>query len=152
MITMGSSQDVMQSFVSREIRTHFSQFDGWSCEPAESPASRDSLYLISRDVRGKKETIALQVSFDEEPSVTALLAVSSRYTGRRALKGQYLLVPRDADVSAVNAGIRILSMSMFGFTDGQLIWLTKKKGARHYAQPEAPAKAVATPACETHAA
>jgi hypothetical protein len=153
MITMGSAQDIMQTFADREIRMHFSHFDGWECQKAPSPATRDTVFLLTRNVRGKKETIALGVSYDEEPSVTALAAVSAKYTGRNALKAQYLLVPKDANAASVPGHIRVLSMSAFGFSNGELIWLTKKKGAKHYIQPEAPAKAVAAgPACEPHAA
>jgi hypothetical protein len=153
MIIMGSAQDIMQTFADKEIRTHFSIYDGWECRKAPSPATRDTAFLLSRDVRGKKETVALLVSFDEEPSVTALAAVSAGFHGRNALKAQYLLVPQAADVSAVPKGIKVLSMNAFGFADGQLVWLTKKQNVKHYAQPEAPAKpADATPACEPHAA
>jgi len=150
---MGSAQDIMQTFTDKEIRARFSPFDGWECQRAPSPATRDSVFLLTRDVRGKKETIALAVSFDEEPTVTALAGIAAGRTGRHALRGQYLLVPKEADVSAVPGNIRVLSMSAFGFSDGELIWLTKKKGVKHYAQIEMPAKAVAAgPACEPHAA
>lgn len=150
---MGSAQDIMQTFASREIRVHFSPFDGWECQKAPSPATRDSVFLLTRDVRGKRETIALAVSFDEEPSAIALAGIAAEHTGRHALKGQYLLVPKDANVSSVPGHIRILPMSAFGFSDGELIWLTKKKGVKHYAQTEMPAKVVvAGTACEPHAA
>ncbi len=150
---MGSAQDIMQTFANREIRAHFSPFDGWECQKTPSPATRDTVFILTRDFRGKTETVALAVSFDEEPSVTALEGIAAGHTGRHALKGQYLLVPKDANISAVPRHIRVLSMSAFGFSDGELIWLTKKKGVKHYIQPEVPAKAVAAgPACEPHAA
>lgn len=153
MITMGSAQDIMQTFADKEIRAHFSSYDGWECKKAPSPATHETVFLLSREVRGRTETVALAVSFDEEPSTTALLAVSAGYKGRHALKAQYLLVPKDADISAVPKEVRVLSMNAYGFVDGNLLWLTKKKGARHYAQPEEPAKAgTATLACEPHAA
>jgi hypothetical protein len=97
--------------------------------------------------------VALAVSFDEEPSVTSLAAMAAGHTGRNALKAQYLLVPKAADVTAVPKGIQIISMNAFGFVEGELVWLTKKKNAKHYVQPEEPAKAgSATTACESHAA
>jgi len=46
---------------------------------------------------------------------------------RRAFVGQFLLTPNGADVSEVPSYIRVLSMRSFGFTDGNLVWLTKKK-------------------------
>ena len=150
---MGSAQDIMQTFADKEIRAHFSSHDGWTRQQVPSPSSRNPVFLISRDIRGRKETVALAVSFDDEPSVTSLAAVSAGYKGRNALKGQYLLVPRDANVSEVPKNIRVLSMNAFGFIEGQLIWLTKKKGVKHYIEPEMPAKAIAAgTACEPHAA
>lgn len=153
MISMGSAQDIIQTFANREIRAHFSPFEGWECQRTPFPATRDTVFLLTRDIRGKKETVALAVSFDEEPSVTALAGIAVGHTGRHAIKGQYLLVPKDANVSAVPGHIRILPMSTFGFSDGELIWLTKKKGVKHYPQPEMPAKArVIGTKCEPHAA
>lgn len=150
---MGSAQDIMQTFADKEIRAHFSSFDGWVCQKAQSPATRDTVFLITRNVRGKKETVGVELSFDEDPSATALLAVSAGYKGRQALKGLYLLTPQAADVSNVPDGIKVLSMNAFGFVDGRLIWLTKKKGAKHYVQPEVPAVSVAIPSvCQPHAA
>jgi hypothetical protein len=79
--------------------------------------------------------------------------MAAGHKGRNALKAQYLLVPQAADVSAVPKEIQVISMNAFGFVEGKLIWLTKKKNAKHYAQPEEPAKAgSATPICEPHAA
>jgi hypothetical protein len=153
MINMGSAQDIMQTFAYKEIHAQFRDHDGWVCQQVPSPGTRDTVFFISRDVRGKKETVALAVSFDEEPSVTALAAVSAGHKGRNALKAQYLLVPKAADVSSVPKEIQVLSMNAFGFVEGKLVWLTKKKNAKHYVQPEEPAKAeAAVPACEPHAA
>jgi len=153
MINMGSVHDVMQTFAYKEIRAHFRDHDGWECQKVPSPGTRDEVFFITREVRGKKEVVALAVSFDEEPAVAALAAVSAGHKGRNALKAQYLLVPKAADVSAVPKEIQILSMNAFGFVEGKLVWLTKKKNAKHYAQPEAPAKTeAAVPACEPHAA
>jgi hypothetical protein len=153
MIPMGSASDIMQTFTDKEIRAHFSKYDGWECQKAVSPAARDTVFLLTRNVRGRKETVALAVSFDEEPTTTALGAVAAGYKGRNALKGQYLLVPKNANVSEIPGHIGILSMSSFGFTEGQLIWLTKKKGAKHYASMEEPAKiTAASVACQPHAA
>jgi hypothetical protein len=153
MIPMGSASDIMQTFTDKEIRVYFSKYDGWECQKAISPAARDRVFLLTRNVRGKKETVTLAVSFDEEPTITALAAVSAGYKGRNALKGQYLLVPKNAKVSEIPGHIGILSMSTFGFTEGQLLWLTKKKGAKQYIPIEEPAKITAvSAACQPHAA
>ena len=150
---MGSAQDIMQTFAGKEIRAHFRDHDGWECRQVPCPGTRDVTFLLSRDVRGRKETVALAVSFDEEPSVTSLTVVAAGYKGRNVLKAQYLLVPKAADLSAVPKEIRVLSMNAFGFVEGNLVWLTKKKNVKHYPQPEEMAKVeAAVPACEPHAA
>ena len=43
-----------------------------------------------------------------------------------------MLVPQTSDVSCVPDGIRILTMKAFGFSDGELVWLTKKKNAERF--------------------
>jgi hypothetical protein len=153
MINMGSAQDVMQTFSQKEIRTHFRECEGWECRQVPSPRARDMACILTREIRGRKETIALAVSYDEEPSLLAVDAVASALNGNRAFRGKYLIVPKAADVSAIPKEIRIIYMESFGFVEGNLIWLTKKKNAKHYPQPEEPVAASATPAaCEPHAA
>jgi hypothetical protein len=60
--------------------------------------------------------------------------------GKR-LTGKCLLVPKGADVTALPGDIRVLFMDSFGFVDERLVWLTKKKNAKQYPRPEAPAAA-----------
>lgn len=150
---MGSAHDVMQTFAYKEIRAHFRDHDGWECQQVPMAGSRDMAFFLSREVRGRKESVALAVSYDGEPTATLLAAVAAGWKGRNALKAQYLLVPKDSDVSAVPKDICILPMNAFGFVEGKLVWLTKKKNAKHYPQQEEPAKAeTACAACEPHAA
>jgi microcompartment protein CcmK/EutM len=108
--------------------------------------------ILSREVRGRKETVALAVSYDEEPSTLSLETVAATIN-KKTLKGKYLLVPQAADVSAAPKEIKVISMNSFGFVDGNLVWLTKKKNARHYPQPEVPVRAgAATSTPAPHAA
>ncbi|MEN6395989.1 MAG: hypothetical protein ABFC78_05850 [Methanoregula sp.] len=108
--------------------------------------------ILSREVRGRKEQVALVVSYDEEPSTLSLEAVAATIN-KKTLTGKYLLVSQAADVSTIPKEIKIISMSSFGFVDGNLVWLTKKKNARHYPREEAPVKAgSATLASAPHAA
>ncbi|MDD1701969.1 MAG: hypothetical protein LUQ31_03170 [Methanoregula sp.] len=150
---MGSAQDVMQTFAQKEIRAHFRDFDGWECRQVPSPRARDMACILTREVRGRKEIVALAVSYDEEPSLIAVDTVAAPLKGNRAFKGKYLIVPKDANVSAVPGDIRILYMEAFGFVEGTLLWLTKKKNVKHYSQPEEQAAARGAPAaCEPHVA
>ena len=53
-----------------------------------SPCVRDITCVLSREVRGRKEAMALAVSYDEDPSMLALEAVAASLT-RKILNGQY---------------------------------------------------------------
>ncbi|HTY14631.1 MAG TPA: hypothetical protein VMC42_02890 [Methanoregulaceae archaeon] len=43
-----------------------------------------------------------------------------------------MLVPQTSDVSCAPDGIRILTTKAFGFSDRELVWLTKKKNAERF--------------------
>ena len=92
------------------------------------------------------------ISYDEKPSLLPLEALFATVKVK-SLKGQYLILPKAANVSAIPEPVKVIVMESFGFVDGKLVWLTKKKNAKHYSQPEKPAKAgSAGPACESHTA
>jgi hypothetical protein len=150
MVNMGSAHDVMQTFAYKEIRAHFREYDGWECRQVPSPRVRDITCILSREVRGRKETAALVVSYDEEPSLLSLESVAASLN-RKCLKGRYLIVPKAANVSVFPKEVQVISMESFGFVDGKLVWLSKKKNAKRYPQPEEPAKTEsAVLACEPH--
>ncbi len=152
MINMGSAHDIMQIFAYKEIRTHFKECDGWECRQVPSPCVRDITCVLSREVRGRKEAMALAVSYDEDPSMLALEAVAASLT-RKSLNGQYLIVPKAANVSAIPKAVHIISMESFGFVDGRLVWLARKKNAKRYPQTEeAIEMSAVSAACETHMA
>jgi hypothetical protein len=69
-----------------------------------------------------------------QPSAETIAGLLSISADNRL--GRYLLVPQNADVSHVPAGIHILTMEAFGFTNGKLTWLTKKKNTMRYPQKE----------------
>ena len=115
--------------------THFNECDGWECRRVPSPCVRDITCVLSREVPGRKEAMALAVSYDEDPSMLALEAVAASLT-RKILNGQYLIVPKAANVSAIPKAVHIISMESFGFVDGRLVWLARKKNAKRYPQTE----------------
>jgi hypothetical protein len=43
-----------------------------------------------------------------------------------------MLVPKNADVTSVPQDIGVITMSSFGYDDGKLVWLTKKKNAKTF--------------------
>jgi len=149
---MGSEHDIMRTFAVREIHTHFRENDGWEFREVPSPVTRDMAFILSREMQGRKEYVTLVVSYDEKPSLLPLEALFATVKVK-SLKGQYLILPKAANVSAIPEPVKVIVMESFGFVDGKLVWLTKKKNAKHYSQPEKPAKAgSAGPACESHTA
>jgi hypothetical protein len=149
---MGSSRDIMQTYAEKEVRAHFKKCDGWECRQVPSPYVRDMTCILSREVRGRKETVALAVSYDEEPSTLSLEAVAASLN-RKSLNGQYLIVPKASDVSAIPKPVQVIFMESFGYVDDRLVWLSRKKNAKRYPQSEAPCTAeTATAACEPRAA
>ena len=149
---MGSAHDIMQTFAYKEIRAHFRDYDGWGCRQVQLPIVHDMTCILSRDVRGRKEVVALAVSYDEEPSMLPLETLAASLKGKD-LKGQYLVVPKAANVSAIPQSAKVHFMESFGFMDGKLVWLTRKKNAKQYPHSEAPVK-TGTPVsvCEIHMA
>ena len=147
--TMGSAHDIMQTFAEKEIRAHFKECDGWNSRQVPSPYVRDMTCILSREVRGRKETLALAVSYDEEPSTLSLEAVTAS-VNRKSLNGQYLIVPKAANVSVIPKTVQVISMESFGFVDDRLVWLSRKKNVKRYPQPEeSVVTAVASAACDS---
>jgi len=142
---MGSTRDVMQIFADREIRAHFPKNDGWGCRQVPSPNHQDISCILSRDTRSGTQQIALVVTYDEVPSVSSLDNLTTSMN-KKLLKGRYLIVPKNTDTSSIPKEIRVIFMDSFGFIEGNLIWLTKKKNARHYPVQETPCVAEVAPA------
>jgi hypothetical protein len=148
---MGSSKDIMQTFAQKEIRAHFKAWDGWSCREVPTPYKRDMTFILSRDVRGRTENVALAVTYDEEPSTLSLEALVASMKGK-APKGQFLIAPNAAVISGIPKTVQVIFMESFGFVDGKLVWLTKKKNAKQYLPQEVPVTAeTATVVAEPHA-
>jgi hypothetical protein len=148
---MMGSKDVMTTFAERDIRQQFSEFDGWNIAPITSVQSTVGLYRAVRNRLYYEEVAFVAVSFDpvlENECISALDALPSS-RGSRVKK--FLLTPQAADTSVVPPHVQVILMKAFGFVDGDLVWLTKKKNARQYAgAPAAPApEPVTTPATPT---
>ena len=84
---MGSSRDIMQTYAEKEVRAHFKKCDGWECAGPIALRTRMTC-ILSREVRGRKETVVLAVSYDEEASTLSLEAVAASLN-RKSLNGQY---------------------------------------------------------------
>jgi len=137
---MGVATDIMQTFATREIRSHFREIEGWECRQEPSPVSGSPTFILSREIRGRKQIIPLAVSYEQTPSLFPLEYLTATKNGKK-LTGKCLLVPKGAEANALPADIQVLYMESFGFVDERLVWLTRKKNAKQYPGPEAPATA-----------
>jgi len=144
-------KDVMTTFVERDIRQYFSEFDGWNIAPINGVHSVVDLYRASRNRLYHEEVAFIAVSFDQIPENECITALDAVPSSRGSRVKKFLLTPRATDISLVPPHVQVLLMKAFAFADGDLVWLTKKKNARLYAcAPAAPApEPVATPATPT---
>ena len=131
-ITMGSAHDIMQTFASKDLHAQFPDYEGWVWSVLPTAGSRGILYRVSRYYHGQPQEAFLTVSFEPQPLGESVLALSSVKPEYGCKTSRCLLVPKGTDVSGIPTGIRILSMSSFGYVDGSLVWLTKKKNAIRY--------------------
>nr|WP_319377557.1 hypothetical protein [uncultured Methanoregula sp.] len=134
---MGSSKDVMATFAERDIRQRFSEHEGWNVAPVGGVKSPNGLYRASRN-RGYYDEIAfISVSIDQIPQEDCILGLDALPSSRGSRVKKYLLTPQAADTSSVPPHVGILLMNAFAFTEGKLVWLTKKKYARKFPMEQA---------------
>jgi hypothetical protein len=131
---MGSAHDIMQTFASRDLHTQFPEYEGWDWKILPSAKNDMIMYRVSRGYHFQQQEAVLAVSLEYRPSEESVAALNALPKGKHT--GRYLLVPRGADVSRVPAGIHILTMASYGFTEGKLTWLTNKKNAMRYPPKE----------------
>lgn len=145
---MGSSKDVMELFAERDLRHLLPQYEGWTIESVERHKIPGCFYRVSRSKWVGTEVAFIAVSLDPAPGELLLQTLDSLPAGRGSITTKYLLTPRGTDTSVVPPHVKILLMTSFAFVDGELVWLTKKKFARHYpCEPEpVPTEKSAAPA------
>lgn len=138
----------MELFAERDLRHLLPQYEGWTIEPVEGMKVPGCFYRVSRSKWVGTEVAFIAVSLDPVPGELLLQTLDSLPAGRGSITTKYLLTPRGTDASAVPPQVKILLMTAFAFVDGKLIWLTKKKFARHYpcAPEPAPTEQSSAPA------
>ena len=83
-------------------------------------------------ISAQNQSIYLGMSFDAAPSKECLTNLLASGEADRFKKGVCLIVPSGADVSDVPSSVRVFFLTSFGFVNGELRWLTKKKNAMHF--------------------
>jgi hypothetical protein len=138
---MGSHQDIMHQFVSQEIRRYFSPFDNWVITPLAQSAHYGQAFLVDRNAAGKRESKLVQVLFEKQvvPEMLAPLPGAGRSPyGLAESRDRILIVPQQADTSALPPEVRVHSMQSFSFAGKDLVWM-KKPGRK---SPDNAAEAV----------
>ena len=145
---MGSSQDVMRLYITREISGNFSQTDGWSVAKSHTVSGYNQVFFIERFRNGMKERVKLGVTFDRVVPqslidlMTTGLPDEPRFSERQ--KRFEVIVPKNTDISAVPASWKIHYMNTFGYEGESLIW--NKKPVRKDKEDPARQQAVPKPA------
>jgi hypothetical protein len=127
---MGSSKDIMELFAERDFRRLFSGYDGWKAAQFAGAPSPGRFYRVSRSKWAGEEVAFIAVSFDPVLKEEFISALDTLPNGHGSTVKKYLLTPQATDTSVVPSHIRILLMDTFAFTDGNLVWLTRKKNAK----------------------
>ena len=125
---MGFSQDIMHDFVAKEIRNIYSGYEGWTSSSAPTGNGYDTLVTLERQNGGHRDVMNVLVSFARiTPSGFPKEMVRSKRApdGTLVRQGYGLLVPKNANVSTVPAGIPIHFMQSFAFEGDELVWLKK---------------------------
>ncbi|MDD4136428.1 MAG: hypothetical protein PHT99_00845 [Methanoregula sp.] len=134
---MGYSSDIMHDFVAKEIKNIYSSYDGWKCTPRELGAGYETLVVLERRNGGHRECVKVLVTFARSvPSpLPEELTRAERAPDGTVIRYEYaVMVPANADTSAVPAGIRIYTMKSFAFEGKELAWV--KKPVRKTAPPK----------------
>ena len=80
-----------------------------------------------------EEVAYVALSLNQVPTDATLAALDSIPETGRAKARKYLLSPQAVNTACVPPHVRIILMNSFAFTEGKLVWLTKKKHAKQFA-------------------
>jgi hypothetical protein len=137
---MGSVNDIMQTFAHKDLHARFPDYNGWKWESVPCSENPGMTFCVSRYSNYQYQMAFVSVSLDQKPAPSHVAAIMGLPHNLRTFKGYFLLVPQGADVSGIPEEIEVLFMTSFGFVDGRLIWLTKKKNAvQHPVMEKVPA-------------
>ena len=116
---MGSSIDVMRTFIAREISANFSQNDGWAVAKTRPFSGYNEALSIERFYNGANETVTMGVCMENAVPAEFIdfIKASAPATGKCGV-----LVAKNADISAVPKTWKVLTMQAFGYEDEKLVW------------------------------
>ncbi|PKL63844.1 MAG: hypothetical protein CVV32_11540 [Methanomicrobiales archaeon HGW-Methanomicrobiales-3] len=137
---MGFSSDIMHDFVSKEIRSLYSSYDGWKATDRSTGSGYDRIAVLERRVDGHRECVKILVTFAHDVSaaqISELCMPESTNDGTLTRSSYAVMVPANAGLGSVPQGIPVLSMRSFAFEGKELAWV--KKPVRKEEAAKAPA-------------
>ncbi|WP_292428110.1 hypothetical protein [Methanoregula sp.] len=118
----------MHDFVVKEIRNIYSSYDGWKITSHSLENGYDTLVSMERRMGGHRESVKVLVTLSKSipsPLPEELTRADRAADGTVTRHDYAVMVPANADVSAVPAGVRIYTMKSFAFEGKELVWVKK---------------------------
>jgi hypothetical protein len=125
---MGICTDIMHDFVMQEINRLYSTYDGWKVTPRKKGAGYDTILLVERMNQGYKEIVKVLVTFKKEVTldmIDELIRPEPVYDGSSPRNSYAVIVPANADTSALPKDLTIHVMKSFAFDGKELTWVKK---------------------------
>ncbi|MFA5254424.1 MAG: hypothetical protein WC367_07120 [Methanoregula sp.] len=135
---MGDIRDVMHDHTAREIQNIYSGYEGWASSLVPVGNGNDTIVTLERQNGGHRDVVNVLVTYARTaPAVfPGDRAAKKRAADGTLLRQEYaILVPKNADVSAVPAGVKIHFMHSFVYEGDELVWV-KKPVRRTEAAPQ----------------
>ncbi len=118
----------MHDFVSKEINAVYSSFDGWKMTQRNIEGGYDTIATLERRDGGHRDFVKVLVTFakDVSPALLAEVKKPEQANDGTITRNRYaVMVPVNADTSAVPAGFVIYTMKSFAYDGKELTWVKK---------------------------
>ncbi|MCK9579145.1 MAG: hypothetical protein M0Q92_01695 [Methanoregula sp.] len=125
---MGISSDIMHDFVAKEIRAIYSSCDGWKITERPVGNNYDRIAVIERCSNGHRECVKILVTFARDFSSDLLDELKKPepvYDGTVARNSFAVMIPANANMSSIPAGLLVHTMRSFAFDGRELAWVKK---------------------------
>jgi len=125
---MGFTSDIMHDFVAKEIKNIYSSYDGWKCMLRQLGTGYDTLVTLERRNGGHRDCVKVLVTFERSvpsPLPEELTRADRTSDGTITRHAYAVMVPANADTSAVPSGVGIYTMRSFAFVGKELTWVKK---------------------------
>jgi hypothetical protein len=125
---MGFSADIMKDFVSKEIKSVYSSYDGWKMTQRNLGSGYDTIVTLERRNGGHRDLVNVLVTFEKTVSATLLDELKKTEQARDGTVTRFgfaVMVPANADTTSVPSGFTIYTMTTFAFEGNDLRWIKK---------------------------